>query len=246
MRRILTSSLALLIATAAWGQHGAAGGGHMGGGGAHVSSGFSSGRSFAAPSAPRMFGNSSVNRPSSQGRQATYQWSPAPFGGAYPNGGRNPNGGRGHGYRPYYSRGIYVYPWLNYGYYGGYSGDDYYNDDYSGQQQGGVPDDAGNQQVASDTYDPYGGEQPQYPPPPRAVYQPTASEPAPDQPKVTVLFKDGRAPQQVQNYAITQKTLYVLDGERRHEIPLDQIDLPRTVTANREAGVDFEVPAAAD
>jgi hypothetical protein len=43
---------------------------------------------------------------------------------------------------------------------------------------------------------------------------------------------------------VTRTTLYVLDGPRRREIPLDQLDLPQTEKTNRDAGVDFEVPSA--
>jgi hypothetical protein len=261
MKQILRASVALLIATAAWGQHGGGGhvgGGSIGGGSAHISSGFSSGRSFSAPTAPQVFGAPSANRPSSQsslqGHKTSYQWSPAPIGGSYPyngrdgNHGRNPGNGRGRGYRPYYySQGVYAVPgWLNYGYYGGGSG---YSDDYSDEPQGAA--DAGSQQAAAQGYDPNNGEQEPYPPQPyppaRPAYQAAAvSEPASDQPEVTLLFKDGRTPQQVTNYAVTQTTLYVLDGARRREIPLDQIDLPQTEKTNRAAGVDFEVPVAAE
>jgi hypothetical protein len=85
-------------------------------------------------------------------------------------------------------------------------------------------------------------------PAPRPAYQPRAAAPAPipDQPETTLLFKDGRPPQQVQNYAVTSTTLYVLDGERRRAIPLDEIDLPQTEKTNRDAGLDFEVPAGAE
>ena len=66
------------------------------------------------------------------------------------------------------------------------------------------------------------------------------------QPQVTLLFKDGRPSQQVQNYALTRTTLYVLDGLRRRDIPLEELDLPGTEQANREAGIDFAVPAVAN
>ncbi|AXC10821.1 hypothetical protein ACPOL_1475 [Acidisarcina polymorpha] len=82
------------------------------------------------------------------------------------------------------------------------------------------------------------------PMPPRPEYQPqpsSSSEP-PAQPEVTLLFKDGRPPQQVQNYALTQTTLYVFDGAKRREIPLEQLDLEGTEKTNRDAGIDFQVP----
>lgn len=58
---------------------------------------------------------------------------------------------------------------------------------------------------------------------------------------VTLIFRDGRASEQIHNYLVTPTTLAVLDQQRR-DIPLDQIDLVATVRANRDAGVDFSVP----
>jgi hypothetical protein len=243
MRRILTASLGLALVTSAWAQHGGAVG-HSGGGIAHPNAGFSSGRSFAAPAAPRVFGSTTGSRATLQSRPYSYQYNsptgPAPFGGSYPYGER-PHPAPGNGYRHYYSRGVYLVPgWLNYGYGYDYSGD--YSPDYSDQPPYAPdPNAAANPENA--------GDQEAYAPaPPRQSYQPE-SPPSPaiqDQPQLTLLFKDGRTPQQVTNYAVTQTTLYVLDGARRREIPLDQIDLPQTVRTNREAGVDFEVPVAVD
>jgi len=59
---------------------------------------------------------------------------------------------------------------------------------------------------------------------------------------VTLVFKDGRPAEQIHNYMLTRTTLYVRD-ERHREIPVDELDLAATAKANREAGVDFEVPA---
>jgi hypothetical protein len=64
------------------------------------------------------------------------------------------------------------------------------------------------------------------------------------QPATTLMFKDGRAPMQVHNYALTASTLYALDGDSRQEIPLSVIDVPATVEANRKAGVDFALPVS--
>jgi hypothetical protein len=65
------------------------------------------------------------------------------------------------------------------------------------------------------------------------------------QPATTLIFKDGRPPVQVHNYALTANTLYDLDGELRKEIPLALLDVPATVDANRAAGVDFALPVRA-
>jgi hypothetical protein len=64
------------------------------------------------------------------------------------------------------------------------------------------------------------------------------------QPATTLIFKDGRTPVQVHNYALTDNTLYALDGDSRQEIPLSLLDLPATMEANRKAGVDFALPVS--
>ena len=64
------------------------------------------------------------------------------------------------------------------------------------------------------------------------------------QPATTLIFKDGRPPVQIHNYALTGSTLYALDGESRQEIPLSLLDVPATVAANRAAGVDFALPVS--
>jgi hypothetical protein len=56
-----------------------------------------------------------------------------------------------------------------------------------------------------------------------------------------VIFRNGRAPEQIHNYLLTRTTLTVLDQPYR-QIPLDQIDIAATVETNRKAGVDFSVP----
>ena len=64
------------------------------------------------------------------------------------------------------------------------------------------------------------------------------------EPAVTLIFKDGsRQPLQVHNYALTQSTVFVGDG-RGISIPIDDIDLPATVKANRDSGVEFRLPRA--
>jgi hypothetical protein len=65
-------------------------------------------------------------------------------------------------------------------------------------------------------------------------------------PEVTLLYKDGRPEERIQNYALSRATLYVLDGPAPREILLDQLDIERTEKANREAGIDFQLPAPSD
>jgi hypothetical protein len=58
---------------------------------------------------------------------------------------------------------------------------------------------------------------------------------------LTVIFNDGRPPEQIHNFLLTPGTLTVLDAQYR-QIPLAQIDVEATRQANRAAGVDFRVP----
>jgi len=64
------------------------------------------------------------------------------------------------------------------------------------------------------------------------------------QPATILIFKDGRPPEKVHNYALTASTLYALDGDTRQEIPLAVLDVPATVETNRAAGVDFALPVS--
>lgn len=70
---------------------------------------------------------------------------------------------------------------------------------------------------------------------------PSAREAAPIEPTVLV-FRDGHQ-QEVSNYAIMGQTVYVLD-EHTQKIPLANLDVPATVKANDDRGVEFKVPAA--
>lgn len=59
---------------------------------------------------------------------------------------------------------------------------------------------------------------------------------------VILIYNDGRPPEQIQNYLATRSTLTVLDGGRRREIPLSDINIPATISANHQTGVDFQLP----
>jgi hypothetical protein len=72
---------------------------------------------------------------------------------------------------------------------------------------------------------------------------PRRQDAVPGHDTVTVIFKDGRPPEQIQNYLLTSTTLTVLDAHYR-QIPLDQINVAATEQANRAAGIDFRVPAS--
>lgn len=84
--------------------------------------------------------------------------------------------------------------------------------------------------------------------PPLGPYQPSfglsrpALAPAKEE-AVTLIFKDGRPPEQIHNYILTRTTLFVGDQHRR-AIPTDQLDLIATAKVNQDAGVDFQLPEA--
>lgn len=58
---------------------------------------------------------------------------------------------------------------------------------------------------------------------------------------VTLIFKDGRTPEQIHNYILTKGTIFVGDQYHR-QISIEQLDLPATVQVNRELGADFHLP----
>ncbi len=79
--------------------------------------------------------------------------------------------------------------------------------------------------------------------PPAAAYRPASASSPEDDVTVTLIFKDGRPAEQIHNYILTQKTLYVQD-ERHRTIPVEQIDLASTEKANLDAGVEFHLPGS--
>jgi hypothetical protein len=172
---------------------------------------------------------------------------------AHPIGSGNRDGKRRDRYPAVYAG----YPWLSFGY-GvplGY-----------GMPYGGDPDDTAAPMPPQQAEEPpvdYGPEPPgpQRPPevadsgapsfrPPyqgsnQGMYQgPSPAAPVHAQPTTVLIFKDGRPPEKVHNYALTGSTLYALDGDLNREIPLALLNVPATVETNRAAGVDFALPVS--
>ncbi len=150
----------------------------------------------------------------------------------------------GHGYRnggwayavPYY------YPVDNsaygYDYVGGGAGPDL----YSGPPVG--PNDPGlHMLVEQPPARPYSGEQPD----PEAYAPAAPPEPPPPPPAdvkpgdpIVLVFRNGHQ-QEVTNYAIMGDSLYVFDQARK-KIALADLDIPATVKANDDRGVEFNLP----
>jgi hypothetical protein len=81
---------------------------------------------------------------------------------------------------------------------------------------------------------------------PSDAYRPAYVRPQPTQDlgtelPVTLIFKDGRPAEQIQNYMLTRTTLYVQEQHLR-EIPVADLDLAATQTANKAVGIDFQLP----
>ncbi|MGA2753230.1 MAG: hypothetical protein ABSE53_05635 [Terracidiphilus sp.] len=84
------------------------------------------------------------------------------------------------------------------------------------------------------------------PEPPPLPAWPSSNPPQPDAASesgepVTIVFNDGRLPEQIHNYLLTPTTLYILD-QHHQEIPIDHLDLVATEKVNRDAGADFSLP----
>ena len=164
---------------------------------------------------------------------------------AFPNpynrrGYRNNGYGYGYGYGyavPYY----YVYPSDDSDYYGSGGGGPYL---YSGPPQGQAPSAPPAEQTLHILID--SAPQKAAPVDEIAEQQPQRVSPAIPEPKPGVptllVFRDGHK-QQVTNYAIMGQTLYVFDN-RTKKIALADLDVPATIKANDDQGVEFQVPKA--
>lgn len=187
-----------------------------------------------------------------------------PYRGREPGRDYGRHGANGRSYGPWlWSYGVPYqgyYPWLD-GYDPGF-------DDSTGES-GAQPesDEAQSNEAPESDYGPYANAQPPlpeqypyypqsqdlqgyYPGAPRAPYLPSAQRPSNPpagpaitdrQAPVTVIFKDGRPPEQIRNYLLTGSTLFVEDGKQQR-IPVSQIDVVATEKANKDAGVAFELP----
>ncbi|HKW25400.1 MAG TPA: hypothetical protein VJN48_06420 [Terriglobales bacterium] len=70
-----------------------------------------------------------------------------------------------------------------------------------------------------------------------------SSQPAQPQEPSLLVFRDGRQ-LEVQNYAIVGDSLYDFTPGHARKVPLSQLDLPATVKANDDRGLDFTLPGS--
>jgi hypothetical protein len=143
------------------------------------------------------------------------------------------------------------YPWWYYGYwgypwYGGYYsypwyyGSNWYGDEGYRQEQSEIQrerDEIGRERAEIDQLEDEVGRLRQERQPP-----PTKPEAKSDIHSLTVLVFRDKHTQEVQNYALIGQTLWILNEEKATKIPLADVDVPATVKANDERGVDFRVP----
>jgi hypothetical protein len=218
MARTLAASLLLAaLTTVATAQRG--GGGHAGGGGARVAPGFHSGYSAPSTFAPRAAAPAAYRGPVAAPRPGFYQ--------------------NHRGIRPVYgNRGVAV---LGYGY-SPYA----YGYDYPGwidTTDTPAPVPYADTAPAQPADDPSAGYPLGYQQMAAGQPQPAAPQPPPaPAAATTILFKDGRPPEQVHSYMATHFTLTVFQGQRHFDIPIDDIDIAATRKANSAAGIDFQLP----
>jgi hypothetical protein len=217
-------------------------GGARGGFSSHPSSGFHGGFTGSAPSsfsgnrftAPHNFAAPSFRTAPSFARPG--------FGASYA---RPPYYGAGH--YPHHAapyRRVYV---RRYGAWSSYLVPGYIGSGYLGYPDTGFYDDsAASAASAAPSYDVQPDQQDESQP--REPYYPSIGPSYPSsapqsEDAVMLVFKDGRVPLEIHNYALTPTTLYVLDQQHR-DIPVAEIDLAATQKVNRDAGIDFQFPIA--
>jgi len=143
-------------------------------------------------------------------------------------------GGYGYGYAVPYD---YLYPSDDSGYYGEGSSGPYL---YSGPPQGSTPPAEQTLHIIVDSAPPKYAPRDDI-----AEQQPERVAPAPmpdakpGAPTILV-FRDGHK-QNVTNYAIMGQTVYIFD-DRTKKVALADLDVPATVKANDDQGVEFQVP----
>ena len=225
MRRLwmIAAITSILSVPCAFAQHH---GGSMGGGGAHVGS-FSHG-------APMMsHGGSFSGVPRSNGVTFTTSFHNNSFHFAH--------GGFGHGFRhrfygygyPFY--GLYGYDPFLWGSASSYDNSDQYaeQNEQLSQQVNELSNEVARlrdeQQIRA------------YTPLPTNRQAPPDSAKANISDPTVLVFRDQHR-EEIRNYAVVGRTLWVFNEDRAKKIPLADLDVPATIKINDDRGVDFNVP----
>ncbi len=152
---------------------------------------------------------------------------------------RGYRGSYGYGYGYTYAVPYYVYPADNSADYSGSGGGGPYL--YSGPPQGPAPPAEQTLHIIVDTAPTHPIAKDQLA---EEQLQPATPPPAPQEAKpgvpTVLVFRDGHT-QEVTNYAIMGPTVYVFDKLPK-KIALADLDVPATVKANDDQGVEFQVP----
>jgi hypothetical protein len=159
------------------------------------------------------------------------------------------------GYRGGYGYGWYGYPWASWGWNGGIGWSGAYNQ--SGWYSDPVtqypvyvyanPDDGNDTYNQQQEIDRLNDEVARL----RAEREPgSAANPVPQPPPKTqiraatvLVFRDHHT-EEIQNYAVVGKTLWVFTEQRARKIPIATLDVPATTKANEDRGIDFRLPGA--
>jgi hypothetical protein len=255
MRRLVTIAAFLLafslIPISARAQRG--GGGHGGGfgGGGHASSGghagfsgghsgfsahsgFSSNPGFGAPHSGSFSGSHYPSGAHNYGRYGNHY-------GYYGNRGRYYGFGRWPYFYSAYGYPYYGYdPWWNAWWWD--NGPSSYDEDSMNQRQLAAEMNQQNLQeqdwLRQQNQD-Y-GDQDAYARPPRPA-QPVAESQPQNDPATVLVFRDQQQ-REIHNYAIADGILYNFTASRTEKIPLAVIDIPATIKANDDRGVEFHLP----
>lgn len=75
--------------------------------------------------------------------------------------------------------------------------------------------------------------------------QPSASQQADNDPPTILIFRDQHT-REVQNYAIVDDMVWIFAKQRIEKVPLAVLDIPATVQANQNRGVDFRLPGVTE
>ncbi len=76
--------------------------------------------------------------------------------------------------------------------------------------------------------------------PPHASPAPAATQ-ADNSPATVLVFRDQHQ-REIRNYAIVDEMLWIFSPQRIEKVPLAILDVPATIKANDDRGIDFRLP----